>query len=220
MNTESIFNSQSGTNIISILSGNARFKRTEENDTSKLKLTEKKSAVASRQITTVAEILSGVTLIHVNNVKNLKKLITLLEGALAQAMKSDAQVQPVIEFVQDGIENIMNPHKALENELASFIQAQTPPNGEFYKFRADKSELAVAFFYRVYGRFYEANVLFQHHIRSMDRDFYDNFLKAKDRPNLPSKSDSVDRDLARVVAPSMRDLPRLSVALRRRTMAA
>lgn len=216
MNTESISNSQSGTTIANILNGNIRFKESKDNETSKPKVTTKKSDEASKQVTTLSEIFSGVTLIHVNNVRNLQKLITLLEGALAQAKKSDAQVQPVIEFIKDGIENILNPHKALENELAQLVEAKMPPNSEVYNRRADKSELAVAFFRRVYGRFYDAGVLYSHQLRALDANLLNLLNQYKGSVDLPTKRAFNDR-IASQIGVSLPQAARATSAVLRRT---
>lgn len=106
--------------------------------------------------------------IVVNKQQSMEELVMALERALSMAKQPAAKAGEVISYVREQFENIENPHRALELELARLVEAKTPPNGEFYKTRVDKSELAVAFFHRVYGRFYEAGVLYKHQLRAMD----------------------------------------------------
>lgn len=101
----------------------------------------------------------------------------------------------IIAFIKEQIHNIENPHRAMELELTKLVESKTPPNGELYKIRADRSELAVAFFHRVYGRFYEAQIIYSHQLRTMDLELYTRLanLKTLERPLLPSKAEFNER---------------------------
>lgn len=146
----------------------------------------------------------------------MEKLIALLEKALVEARKPNATENDIAQSVKNGIEDVLNPHKALESELAELTARKTPPNGALYKLRADKSELAVAFFHGVYGRFYEAGVLYSHQLRALDLELYTRLANSKtlDKPMLRSKTEFNERMLKEYTsAPEL--LPRLTRAFYR-----
>lgn len=103
-----------------------------------------------------------------NKQQSMEELVIALERALLMAKQPSAKADAVISYTREQFENIQNPHRALEQELARLVEARTPPNDEFYSTRHDKSELAVAFFHRVYGRFYNEGVLYKHQLRAID----------------------------------------------------
>lgn len=157
--------------------------------------------------------------IVVNKQQSMEELVLALERALVMAKKPSAKADEVISYTREQLENIQNPHRALELELARLVEAKTPPNGEFYKTRADKNEFAVAFFHRVYGRFYEVGVLYKHQLRAMDADFTHLLAQYKEAPQLPKKQDANDVALAKIGA--VNDIVRLaSAAVRRKNATA
>jgi len=76
----------------------------------------------------------------------MSKLREILEHALLMENQPGTQADEVISYIREQFENIENPHRALELELAQLVEAKRPPDDEFYKTRNDRKELAVAFF--------------------------------------------------------------------------
>lgn len=146
--------------------------------------------------------------------QSMEELVLVLERALSMAKQPSAKADEVISYTRAQFENIENPHRALEQELARLVEAKTPPNSEFYKTRNDQKELAVAFFHRVYGRFYEAGVLYKHQLRAMDAHFTHLLAQYKEAPQLPKKQDANDVALAKIGA--VNDIVRLASAAVRR----
>ena len=131
--------------------------------------------------------------------------------------KSISEVSKDLERI---IQELKNPHLALEIELAKLVEAKTPPNGEFYKTRADKNEFAVAFFHRVYGRFYKAKVLrYKSQVQAMDADFAHLLGQYTQSIHLLTKREENDEALAKFG--SFEEVMRLaSVAVRRKSKSA
>ncbi len=101
------------------------------------------------------------------NFPSIKEAVqAMLKNAGKKLEEADAHT--VVAYIREQLENIENPNRALELELARLVEAKTPPNTEYYSTRHDKSELAVAFFHRVYGRFYKQGVLYKHQLRAID----------------------------------------------------
>jgi len=144
---------------------------------------------------------------------DFQALTEVLGHAEAMMQVPGISADAIISYITEAIDRIQNPHRALEQELARLVDAKTPPNKEFYKARADKSELAVAFFHRVYGRFYEAGVLYKHQLRKMDFNFYDSLSKAKGAPSLPVKKEETDKKLQRLMSSNPTEIIRLASAL-------
>lgn len=152
--------------------------------------------------------------IVVNKQQSMEELVLALERALVMAKKPSAKADEVISYTREQLENIQNPHRALELELARLVEAKTPPNGEFYKTRTDKKELAVAFFHRVYGRFYEAGVLYKHQLRAIDFSLYSLLAQMRDQLSIPTKKDANDKMLSKL--PSHKEAFRVAKLVSRR----
>lgn len=133
-----------------------------------------------------------------NKQQSMEELVMALERALSMAKQPSAKADEVISYTREQFENIQNPHRALEQELARLVEAKTPPNSEFYRTRNDRKELAVAFFHRVYGRFYEAGVLYKHQIRAMDFSLYSLLAHEREQLVIPTKKDANDKKLLEI----------------------
>ena len=152
--------------------------------------------------------------IVVNKQQSMEELVLVLERALSMAKNPSAKAEEVISHIIEQLENIQNPHRALELELARLVEAKTPPNGECYKTRTDKKELAVAFFHRVYGRFYEAGVLYKHQLRAIDFSLYSLLAQMRDQLSIPTKKDANDKMLSKL--PSHKEAFRVAKLVSRR----
>ncbi len=129
--------------------------------------------------------------IVVNKQQSMEDLVLALERALSMAKQPAAKAGEVISYVREQFENIENPHRALEQELAMLIEANTPPNGELYNLRAEKSESTVAFFHRVYGRFFDAGILYRHQLLRMDAALVNALGHHKSEIKLKTKKDYI-----------------------------
>lgn len=153
-----------------------------------------------------------------NKQQSMEELVSVLEHALSMAKSPLAKSGEVIRYTREQLENIQNPHRALERELAQLVEAKSPPNGELYKTRTDRKELAVGFFHRVYGRFYVAGVIYKHQLRAMDADFAHLLAQYKVAPQLPTKQEANDAALAKFS--SVEEVIRLASAATRRKFSA
>lgn len=151
----------------------------------------------------------------VSNIHDLEKLVALLEEALARAKHPNAKAESCMKFVRDGFAEIMNPNLAFELELAQFVEAKRPPNGEFYRSRADKTELAVAFFHRVYGKFHAAGVLYRHQLLVLDSALVNALGNYKDEVKLKTKTDFIN-DAADAILHQVGNVSKVVLALNRR----
>ena len=145
-----------------------------------------------------------------------EKLGNFLDVAVSM-LKSGISSDKVMAYVRERFAEIENPHRALEEELAKLVEAHTPPNGEYYGERGDRKEFSVAFFHRVYGRFYKTGLLHSHQLRAMDFSLYELVLKLRNQIPLPTKRDANDKLLSSM--PSNKEVIRMARVITRRNKA-
>lgn len=120
------------------------------------------------------------------------ELISFLRQQI-QSLESGTLIGQVVSSTKERLADIENPHRALEEELARLVEMRIPPSGEYYKTRNDKSEFAMTFFHRVYGRFHEAGLLYRHQLRVIDFPLYEALARLKDSLIIPTKSDAISK---------------------------
>jgi hypothetical protein len=121
----------------------------------------------------------------------------VLEEASA-ASYHGIKMSDIMRVMTERVEDMQNPNKALEIELTNLVLNKTPPNGEIYNLRSDKSELAVPFFERVYGRFYEQGLIYRSDLRILDKNLLNLLGQYKGKIHIKTNEDRISERLRKI----------------------
>lgn len=152
--------------------------------------------------------------------KRKRLIFQVLSRASEMLMSLPASECKVVEkFLESEIAKLPNPNKELENELFALVALKMPPGEQYYRNRSDKTEMALAFFNRIYGRYHKAGILSKKQLRSMDTLFCNLLEKSTNTPIFKSKN-PIDGESISSLRTSAKEAGRVSVAAYRKIRSA